>query len=134
MGSRAVSSVCWTILVIFTTISVSDIFFYFDIQFPKFYCYTYLMLRNALAIQVILHLDSIVIIRYIFIFLLKNPMNFQDDFWCLFINLWVVVVRFYNEMNTFSKLSNCKITKKVNEEFQQKLFLVSINYGLCYLP
>ena len=76
------------------------------------------MLRNALAIKVILHLDSIVIIRYIFIFLLKNPMNFKDDFWCLFINLWVVVARFYHKMSTFSKLSHSKITQIVNEYFQ----------------
>ena len=99
--NRAVSSLCWTILVYFTIIQVSDILFYFDIPFPKLYCYTYLMLRNAFTIQVILHLDSIIVIRYIFIFWLKNPMNFQDDFWCVFINLWVVVARICFKKHTF---------------------------------
>ena len=34
--------------------------------------------------------DAITISRFIFIFVLKNPSAFQDDFWCLFGNIWVL--------------------------------------------
>jgi hypothetical protein len=30
-------------------------------------------------------------VKYIFIFWLKDPFNFQDDFWYLFANLWVII-------------------------------------------
>jgi len=36
--------------------------------------------------------DCIVLCRYIFIFWLKNPAAFKDDFWSAFLNLWVVLV------------------------------------------
>ena len=37
-----------------------------------------------------LFLDCIMLMRYISIFWLKNPAAFQDEFWSLFANLWVV--------------------------------------------
>jgi hypothetical protein len=40
--------------------------------------------------QGMLFLDCIMVTRYTFIFWLKNPAAFQDEFWSLFINLWVV--------------------------------------------
>ena len=30
------------------------------------------------------------LVRYVFVFWLKNPAGFQDDFWHLFINLWII--------------------------------------------
>jgi hypothetical protein len=35
-------------------------------------------------------LTGIIVTRYIFIFWLKNPAAFQDDFWNLLINIWIV--------------------------------------------
>ena len=34
--------------------------------------------------------NFIISIRYIFIFKLKNPAAFHDDFWSLFLNIWIV--------------------------------------------
>jgi hypothetical protein len=33
----------------------------------------------------------IMLIRYIFIFWLKNPAGFRDDFWSLFLKVWVTI-------------------------------------------
>ena len=46
-------------------------------------------LKACSALQVLL-LSGINIIRYIFIFWLKNPVAFKDDFWNLFVNIWIM--------------------------------------------
>ena len=33
--------------------------------------------------------DAIIVVKYVFIFHLKNPTALQDDFWSLFINAWI---------------------------------------------
>jgi len=37
-------------------------------------------------------LDLISLIRYIFIYWLKNPAAFKDEFWCVFLNLWCILI------------------------------------------
>ena len=44
---------------------------------------------SVTVMHTILLFDSIIIVRYIFIVWLKNPTVLQDDFWSLFINLWI---------------------------------------------
>ena len=38
-----------------------------------------------------LFLNMIMIIRYIFIFCLRNPAGFRDDYWSVFLKLWVML-------------------------------------------
>ena len=45
------------------------------------------VLRNALCMHGLLLLDSIIIVRIIFVYFLKNPTALNDKFWILFINL-----------------------------------------------
>ena len=35
-------------------------------------------------------LNGVIFSRYMFIFHLKNPTAFNDDFWCRFINIWII--------------------------------------------
>jgi hypothetical protein len=57
------------------------------------------ILRNAIVLRLLLLVDAMVLARYLLIFWLKNPLKFQDDFWCHFVNTWVIVCRFL--LNTF---------------------------------
>ena len=43
-------------------------------------------------LQGLMILDAMIITRYSFVFYLKNPTSTQDDFWNLFINLWITTV------------------------------------------
>ena len=47
-------------------------------------------LKITIPIQILLILDCIIITRYFFIFWLKNPAAFNDDFWSFFLNIWIV--------------------------------------------
>jgi hypothetical protein len=91
--NKMVSSVCWTILAWSVIIKVPDLVLYFHRPFPELFCDVHLILKNGTIVQIILFLDAIIVERYIMIFWLKNPINFQDDFWSIFINIWIVTVR-----------------------------------------
>jgi hypothetical protein len=62
-------------------------------------------MRGLVYMQAILFLDVIVIARYIFIIWMKNPLSFQDDFWYLFVNLWVVFFRLTEDMTANFKIN-----------------------------
>jgi hypothetical protein len=74
----------------FLLIQIPDMARYIFGPLPSKFCLVQLILRNAIFSQILLFLDGIIICRYIFIFWLKNPTVFQDDFWSLFINIWIL--------------------------------------------
>lgn len=91
--NKIVSSIFWNILAYFFFIQLPDLMFYLCPQFPEQFCFIYLILRNAIIMQIVLFLDIIAIARYIFIFWMKNPLSFQDDFWSFYMNCWVTSLR-----------------------------------------
>ena len=56
---------------------------------PIFICHVQHISRSFSAITVLLFADAITAIRFVFIFWLKNPAAFHDDFWCRFISFWI---------------------------------------------
>ena len=58
------------------------------------FCFLKTVYRNSLTNQALLYLDSIAIIRYLFIFWLKNPGAFQSEFWYAFIRRWIIAASF----------------------------------------
>ena len=42
-------------------------------------------------------IDGVSIVRYLYIFYLKNPSEFKDDFWHVFINIWVTSFCFISQ-------------------------------------
>jgi hypothetical protein len=91
--NRIVSSICWYFILYLVVIQIPELFWFFYQPMPEFLCLINLFLRNAFFTQVVLFLDVIVISRYIFVFWMKDPLSFQDDFWHIFINIWIVIFR-----------------------------------------
>ena len=56
---------------------------------PAFICSGQEIFRNVFVTSVILFVDATTAVRYAFIFWLKNPAAFYDDFWCSFISSWI---------------------------------------------
>jgi len=76
--------------------------------------------------------NTFAITRYLFIFWLKNPAVFQDDFWYLFLNIWIKVasllfnfVRFYTAEH---QIINYYICTGINptEDFKKPLKLYNV--------
>jgi hypothetical protein len=75
--------------------------------FHQKFCFWLIILRRALTTRLFLLLDAITVIRFIFIFCLQNPGVFNDNFWNLFINLWIAGLCF---LNNFINASLPKLT------------------------
>jgi hypothetical protein len=65
---------------------------------PVIVCRFNYFLKLTLTVQGLMFMNSIIISRYIFIFWLKNPAAFQDEFWSLLVNIWVVLFSFISQI------------------------------------
>ena len=68
------------------------IFLYYSFWYgplPPELCKLTLYMKNTIAIQLMLFFDVMLLTKYLAVFWLKNPFGFQDDFWSLFINIWI---------------------------------------------
>ena len=77
----------WNIFVqLVTTTS-----YFFSPTFSDVFCWSLFLVGAVTVMHAILLYDAIIIVKYIFIVCMKNPTALQDDFWRLFINLWIFV-------------------------------------------
>ena len=56
---------------------------------PSKLCITSSYLKNTFAIQLMLFFDAVLLTKYITVFRLKNPFGLRDEFWSLFLNIWI---------------------------------------------
>ena len=59
---------------------------------PSWICCIHLVIKTAHVWIFLLYIDAIIIARYLFIFCLKNPAAFADDFWCCFVSIWIYAI------------------------------------------
>jgi hypothetical protein len=88
--NKFVSSLCWTVLEWLLFIQPFDIVSYIVGPMPESICLIEVLLRNSIPLQMLLIMNGIAVTRYVFIFWLKNPTAFKDDFWSFFLNMWIV--------------------------------------------
>jgi len=88
--NRLVTSICWTGIEFYVLVLPMEIARYIFGPLPETLCMFHLMLKNIITFQTVLFCDGVSAARYLFIFYLKNPSEFQDEFWHIFINIWIV--------------------------------------------
>ena len=88
--NRLMTSICWTGIEFYILVLPIEISRYIFGPLPETLCMFHLMLKNLINFQTVLFCDGVSAARYLFIFYLKNPSEFQDEFWHIFINIWIV--------------------------------------------
>jgi len=88
--NRLLTSVCITGIEYYVVALPFEIVRHLYGPFGNAICYILLLLKNSMSLQVALFTLGISVSRYLYIFHLKNPARFQDEFWQLFVNIWVV--------------------------------------------
>ncbi len=94
---RLVSSLAFTAMGQLNLVQIPEILQYVTGPLPNWFCFWQYVLKNSIAMQEILYLDIITLVRYMFIFSIKNPATFQDEFWNFFINILVVSFSFLSQ-------------------------------------
>ena len=82
----------WYLLANTVLIYIPDGVRFFYGPFGEIYCNVYIVLRNILWISILLTLDCILIIRYAFIFTLKNFAVISDDVLAKMFNLSIMLI------------------------------------------
>jgi len=82
-----ISEVIWTFIVALALVQIPDLVRFTLGPLPRTVCFLLLLLRNYLACTIVLLFTSTSVSRFVFIFCLKNPAAFQDDFWFRFSSL-----------------------------------------------
>jgi hypothetical protein len=96
--NRLVSSIAFCFFAQLILIQIPEIMRYMTGPLPNWFCFWHYALKNTIAIQEILYFGIIAVVRYLFIFSIRNPATFQDEFWNFFINIQVVSFGFLSQV------------------------------------
>ena len=88
--NKLVSSQCWSAIQYFSICQFIDILRYIVGPFPEWFCFSLLVYKNSLKAQILMFIDSSVLVQYLFVFWLKNPGSVNDDFWSCLIKHWII--------------------------------------------
>ena len=113
LTNQMVSSVMWNALAYNLVVSPLTLLFYIISPInSKIICRIYHISFSVITFRPILLLDAMVLIRYLFIFHLKNPTAVQDDFWNFWINIWTFIFCLLSEIviKTLPTTDNPRIT------------------------
>jgi hypothetical protein len=86
--NQLISSICMLAILFNCTIRLLIILLYIIGPLPEFVCVLIVTLHGGFTIQLILLLNCIIVVRYLFTFHIKNPTATQHDFWMLFLSIW----------------------------------------------
>jgi hypothetical protein len=68
---------------------------------PPWYCELQSSLKNTTVAVLVVIVDAIFLVKYILIFYLKNPSIAHDDFWNLFLRIWIISFVFFGQCVQF---------------------------------
>ena len=88
--NKNLSSLFWSGIQYFVLCQYSDVFQFIFGPFSEQYCILQAALKTCLKHQILMYFDMGLIVRYIFVFRLKNPSAIYDEFWNWFIRFVVV--------------------------------------------
>ena len=92
-----VASACWAGIACNILIQIPEVIIAFGFTFGKLFCTCNLVLKNVLIIHYSSMAGSISIAKYFYIFVYKNPTGRFDEFWCLFVNSFVLGLSFLSQ-------------------------------------
>ena len=96
--NKLVTSIALCFLTQLILIQIPEMLRYMTGPLPNWFCFWHYVLKNTIAIQEIVYFGIIALVRYLFIFSIKNPAIFQDEFWHFFITIQVVIFSFFSQL------------------------------------
>ena len=104
MLNMLVNMNCWTSISFIILGQVPEIIIYTFGPQPMLFCRIHAVVRLSIICSILMSLNAIAIFRFFYIFKLKNPAAFNDDFWCLFVSIWIYITSciYITTLNTLS--------------------------------
>jgi hypothetical protein len=95
--NKLVSALCWNGMILCSTCQLAYAFRFYLGPLPPLACFWLFVIRKTIIINLILLVNAMTLIRYVFIFWLKNPAAFHDEFWFVYVNLWTAGFSFITQ-------------------------------------
>ena len=92
--NKILAAIFWIGIHYFLFCQYSDTFQFIFGPFSENYCILQAALKTCLKHQVLLYFDFALIVRYSFIFWVKNPAAVCEDYWIIMIKCFVVVISY----------------------------------------
>ena len=130
--NQLVSLICWNLIYWSMFIQGAGIARFLYGSFNQTFCFWLVILRRTITTKIIILFDAITTIRFIFICCLQNPGAFNDDFWNLFLNIWITGMCFLNQFVNASlpNLTLFQYTICVGHPPLKSINSVVANFGL----
>ena len=85
--NQFVTSLCWSGIVYNILCLIPEIIIGFFGPLHENFCSFHIIVKNAILAHFVVLLTGISVVKYIYIFITKNPSGQNDDFICFFVNL-----------------------------------------------
>ncbi len=92
--NKLVSMNCWNTIGYLIFVQTLEILRFIHGPLPEVICAFQNVLRFSFGCSIVLNADATLVANYAYIFWLKNPAAFHDDFWCNFISAWIYFMSF----------------------------------------
>ena len=89
LSNKLVSSCCWTVIECGIFVQFPHIIRYIFGPLPQGLCFFLIIIQSAIVSDFLLLFDAMAITKYIIIYVLKNPSKLNNEFWHVFIVIWV---------------------------------------------
>ena len=80
------TSACWIAIAHNIFLQIPGVFVSFGFSMGQFICGCILIMRNTIVMCFASHATSISVVKYLYIFVFKNPSDRHDTFWCFYVN------------------------------------------------
>lgn len=84
-----ISGLALSIVEYLIFVTLTDTARYFFGPLPHKFCLVKTTLTLSLVLQMLFFVTSILLTKYVFIFHLKNPTGIADQFWIIFLTIWI---------------------------------------------
>ena len=110
--NKLISHGLWVAVIQMPFILLSDLLRYMFGPLPTQFCFFQIVFKNAVLSQSLLYLDAITVARYLLIFWTKNPGYVKDDFWTLFVSIWIYIFSFVTNFTRYThSLKHCRLLR-----------------------
>ena len=90
-------SACWIAIWHNILLQIPEVVVSFGFSMGQLFCKSSLILKNTIVMCFASHATAISVVKYLYIFVFKNPSDKHDSFWCFYVNSIVFFLAFLSQ-------------------------------------
>ena len=95
--NQFITSACWIAIAHNILLQIPEVIISFGFPMGQLFCGSSLILKNTIIMHYASHAAAISVVKYLYIFVFKNPSDKHDAFWCYFINSVIFIHAFLSQ-------------------------------------